>query len=433
MLKKILSIILVVACLLSLVACGNTISYEYGPISGGANANDSVKNNGNYLVQKGNYIYFINSAETSEAENNFEHKHTNGAIIRANLDGSNQTLIFPKVVTNGSKVGLYIFGDTIYFTSPCDQEDGRGVVQKNYLDIMSVKLDGTNGTKHATLASSNYPMTFIEEDGVVYLVYVKNGEFFSLDLSKNSKSKSILTEYESYIFADNKIIFSMLANVEGSDKIKDTYSEVYSLSAKGDKTKLFSGLQGGTKYRYSINGIEDGKLYYSKNDGVKTLENSLCYCVLSNPTKEFVVTKNVYSNFVKYSYGANNGYIVSDSSVGVVFFTEDFSTVKKISDTVLTIAKIEGKNLFYTTSSENAVKLYMIDVDKAINEGIDKVEKVQVLKFAENDYDEVDTTIFGNITVVGDNVFYYSKNAEKAKFLHKWNMSTDLITLAGVE
>ncbi|MEG1519780.1 MAG: hypothetical protein RR458_02215, partial [Clostridia bacterium] len=100
MFKKIIIAILVVALVLSFAGCSKT-SYEYGPIAGGANASDAVVGNGNYVVQKGNFIYYINSIESVSGKNTLGLTNA-GGIVRANLDGSSATMVFPKLVANAS-------------------------------------------------------------------------------------------------------------------------------------------------------------------------------------------------------------------------------------------------------------------------------------------------------------------------------------------
>lgn len=439
MLKKIVSVILVIACIFSLAACGNTNSYEYGPVAGGASASDQVTNNGNYLVQKGNYIYFINSGESATATNSVASGNTAGSIVRANLDGSDATLIFPKLVTNTAKVGLFIFGDRIYFTSPCDEINSSGTVQSSYLDIMSVKLDGTGAQKYATLGASNYPMTFIEENGIVYFVYISNSKMYSINLSdKKPTSTVLLDKYVSYLFGENVIFYSMLANVEGSETINDRYSEVFALSPSGEKTKLFDGNStSNIKYKYSLKKIDDGKLYYEKTDSVMTLEDSLCYREINGKSlgNETRVFTNFFSSFAKYQ----NGYVISDSTLGTVYVSSDFSKSVKLNSSSLAIAGINGNYLYYTTTESSVSKLFRIDIQKALSLKEDeKVESEQVLYLSTTKddegketktYDTMYATYFTNYTIIGNNMFYYSNGSEKTRYLYKWDIEKNVVSV----
>lgn len=425
MLKKIISVLLVVVLALSFTACAKAKEYPYGPVAGGASAGDKVENNGSFVVKKGDYIYFINSSELTTATNELG-ATTNGALMRANADGSNPTIILPKLVANTSGTGLYIFGDTIYFTSPCDEINSKGKVQNSYLDIMSVKLDGTNATKYATLGSTGYQMTFVEDNGEVYAIYVSNNEISSIKLDGNSKPQVISSEYTSCLFYNGGLIEATTEN--GATVVKK-------VSANGDKQELFNGNVNGRKYTYTLVREDNGKVFYRKTDSVVTLEDSLCMRELSNVATETKLLENYTGSFVPTSY-PSDGIIASSATLGTVFVPFNGGEVKQLrSGTVSTLIRVDGKYLYYGTTSSNVLTVYRYSIDELM-EG--KGVALQFLVLSETTdeegkvtttYDTAYTSPFGT-AAIGGNLYYYANVTTGAKVLKVYN--GEAISLVGV-
>ncbi|MEG2116099.1 MAG: hypothetical protein RRZ69_00290 [Clostridia bacterium] len=445
MFKKIIIAILVVALVLSFAGCSKT-SYEYGPIAGGANASDAVVGNGNYVVQKGNFIYYINSIESVSGKNTLGLTNA-GGIVRANLDGSSATMVFPKLVANASKTGLFIFGDRIYFTSPCDSVNSSGAVQSNLLDIMSVKLDGSNAKKHITLSSNSLEMTFMEDGGVVYLVYVQDGIVYKLNTSvEKAKKEVFLEDFTSKLFAGNSIVYTKTALLDKEEKVEDRYSEVFSITPNGKETKLFDGNSTtNVKYKIEVVDVVDGKLYYVKKDDVLSLENAT-YCrsfsngQASNDEKKVSTTPIAKDGVLTYNFNGKNGVIVSASGIGTVYFGND-GEIKRISSSALSMSFVKDKYLYFTNVSETAGKVNRYDVDKILTT-TEKVTSEQVFgykKSVEKDGETKEETVYDtfyafnflDVVSYGDNVFFYSGSQTERK-MTVWNMTSDTMTVISV-
>ena len=418
MLKKVISVLLVVVLALSLCACAKAKEYPYGPVAGGANASDAVENNGSFVVKKGDYIYFINSSEATTADNELG-KSTRGALMRAKADGSDVVAVFPKLVANTSGTGLYIFGDTIYFTSPCDETNSKGKVQNSYLDVMSVKLDGTGAKKHATLAATSYQMMFVEEDGVVYAIYVNDGVIYSLKLDgeANNKPQSIASGYTSALFSENGVIMV---------KSDNNVQTVMLVKGSGEVTELFNGNENGRKYTYTLVKLENGRLFYRKTDSVVTLEDSLCMRDNNGAGAEKKLLENYSYSFVTTTY-PSEGIIASVTSLGTVFVPFDGGEIKQLrTGTTSSLIKSEGKYLYYGSTSSSVLTLYRYSIDELL-EG--KGVSVQFLVLSEETdedgkvtttYDTAYASPFGAAFVNGK-LYYFSNVSEGVKVLKSYD------------
>ncbi len=418
MLKKVISVLLVLVLALSFTACAKAKEYPYGPVSGGANANDPVENNGGFVVKKGDFIYFINSSEATTATNELG-ETLNGALMRANADGTNPVAIFPKLVANTSGTGLYIFGDTIYFTSPCDEINSKGKVQNSYLDIMSVKLDGTNATKYATLGATSYQMTFVEENGVVYALYVSNNEINSLKLDGSSKPVVLSSEYTSCLFYNGGIIEA---------KTVDGATVVSSVSASNNKTELFNGNENGRKYTYSLIREDNGRVYYRKTESVVTLEDSLCVRELKNVSTERKLLENYTGSIVPTNY-PTEGIIASSSSLGTVFVSLDGKITKLRSTTTSSMIRSDDKYLYYGSTSSNVLTVYRYSIDELMNgEGLSSQFLITGITTDEDGKETIayETVYAANFTtnVVDGKLYYYVNVTDGTKVLKCYDGET---------
>ncbi|MDE7083085.1 MAG: hypothetical protein K2O89_05210 [Clostridia bacterium] len=168
----------------AVAAAGCSNYYNSTALPGDIKADAEAVSNGGFAVEKGDYIYYINGVEVGTALNDFG-KPVKGAIYRVskdNLDKRNYSTVqkvVPSIVySTDYNAGIFIYGDRIYYGTPSTAKTSEGVVQNSYLDMKSSKLDGTETLKEAYVSfpSAAYEYRFVEEDGVVYLLYVATSE-----------------------------------------------------------------------------------------------------------------------------------------------------------------------------------------------------------------------------------------------------------------
>lgn len=203
--KKIFGIAMAVtlgASALSLAACGET---TFKPV---AADNSAVvpATQGGFLVATNDYYYFINGVEAYTADNTYGNV-VKGALKRVKtgdaLDAAKakeaETVIPSLMVAGSYEGGIYIYGGRIYYATPTDVKNQSGEVQNSYLDFKSAKTDGSDVKHHFREDNNSVNYRFVEVDGVVYVLYVKDSNLHSFNTA--TATDTVLVEgASSYLF-----------------------------------------------------------------------------------------------------------------------------------------------------------------------------------------------------------------------------------------
>lgn len=139
----------------------------------------NVSSNGGFVVETGDYAYFINGSATYTDDNKYGEvlKGSVQRIKKTDLAAHNYTAtetVVPSVVYSGQyDAGIYIYGDYIYYTTPTTEKDADGNVLNSNLDFKRTKLDGTETTKKYFWQSSSNSVDYryVQVDGTVYILY----------------------------------------------------------------------------------------------------------------------------------------------------------------------------------------------------------------------------------------------------------------------
>lgn len=223
----------------SLAGCSGSIKLD------GDYASGEVISNGGFVVEKGNYIYFINGQESYTTENNGE--AVKGALMRistSDFDKGNytecETVVPYLMVTSNYKAGIYIYGDRVYYATPTNTKDiDSGSVQNTYLDFKSTKLDGTDTVKdyYFRTSSNSADYRFTEIGGVVYCLHVDGSSVYSFNTSTGEDT--LLVKDASNITFDNtsatsgRIYYTMnvTIDIDSDNAYKESYNQLYTVTA----------------------------------------------------------------------------------------------------------------------------------------------------------------------------------------------------------
>ena len=234
--KKLLALLITVVALLSLslTGCSNV-----KPL---ANVDGEVKSgNGTFIVEKGDYLYFVNGIGNFEVTNKMG-EIEKGALMRIKTSdlGSPSSekveMVIPKLVTTSSATdGIYIFGNTVYFATAFDGKDKKGNVRKDYTDFVRFDLETAKATRIAYESGSVTDYTFYQRGENVYLAYVssvKEDEVETKTLKAfNAKTGESMLEQEvdSVVFAEGVnayVFYTDKAHSEALDA-DENYDELY--------------------------------------------------------------------------------------------------------------------------------------------------------------------------------------------------------------
>ncbi len=229
----------------SLGACG----YTFTPLGGDFAAGD-VSSNGGFVVEKGNYVYFINGVESNTADNTYG-SVVKGALMRiSKIDlkegkGDKAETVVPSLMVAADYTsGLYIYGDRVYYATPNNVKNTAGEIETDYLDFKSVKLDGTDIQSYFRVSDNATPYRFVEAgDGSeksVYVLYAEGSSSYTLhsyDIA-GKKDTVIAENATGYVLDSDKtnpgIYYTMDVSVgldmeNGSRKLD--YNQIYRADA----------------------------------------------------------------------------------------------------------------------------------------------------------------------------------------------------------
>ena len=173
--KKFTKIISMIACLVlcitCFVACGNK-DWSKNVTLNEYDATASANSNGGFVVERGDYVYFVNGVQNYATENKFG-EPIKGALMVAKKDLSKVEILLPKIIASGDyTAGIYVFGDYVYYATPSTTKTGSGVVNYNDLVFARTKLDGSKTEEFLTVTGNTTMFRYAEVSGNVYLYYV---------------------------------------------------------------------------------------------------------------------------------------------------------------------------------------------------------------------------------------------------------------------
>ncbi len=226
--SKFLVIILAIAlAVTALVGCSkNSLD---GNISG------DVTSNGGFIVQKGEYVYFINGLDDYDAKNN-------GSVVKSALmrikktaldEGKYdevETVVDSLLVAGSYSTGVCIFGDYVYYATPTNTKNKDGKVENSYLDFKRTKLDGTDTTRFCRAESRENDYRFIEKDNVVYIVRIVD------ETSNDSSTVSSIYSYNTSTKADTRLAFNVTSYAFDADVEANTPYIYYTMSVYKNKS-----------------------------------------------------------------------------------------------------------------------------------------------------------------------------------------------------
>ncbi|MBP5466547.1 MAG: hypothetical protein J6Y43_03180 [Clostridia bacterium] len=279
-------------------------------------------NNGSFVAETANYVYYINGIGDAEEDNTFG-MPIRGALMAADKsDFTKKCVVVPKLfVAEDYKAGVYIFGDYVYYGSPSVNKNSSGEIAKDELFFSRTKLDGTVTDNYFSVSGLDTEYRIVKTGDDVYIVYydsaasalkVYNTTNRKAEIICKTDVKAEARSLSEYKFVDNSdannavllytvTVYSEAYNAkdaENSSYSRPTYSynELYVYKA-GDVTE---GECKGVK-------VFDGNTVPAKTYSVVRLSNELVFF----KTTEATATSEAkyYASTVADLYAKNEGAI----------------------------------------------------------------------------------------------------------------------------
>lgn len=314
--KLIVTILTVILALFTLAGCSNS----FKPVSNvGGEVNAST--NGSFLVEKGDYVYFINGKEDVTATNKFG-KVEKASLVRVkkeDIGKASKTVetVIPKLFISANyNTGLYIYGNCVYYATPSTEKDKAGKVLNTHNEFYCFDLEkGKNvGGAIVRLENNNYEYRFIESNGNVYL---------ATTLSSLKDDGSTITKLAVYNAKNGDVVFTSNAYVnllmpeDNSNVIFYTQKGVTKAldDAEQDFEELYRYEVGKTEASLEVSGAGYADLSFDNRaqelEGKLVEEcgtNGVTFTLIKNTGKIFVYKTNKLDadNTGSYYYGATN-------------------------------------------------------------------------------------------------------------------------------
>ena len=105
-----------------------------------------ISGNGSFLVEKGDYVYFINGQDATTSDNTFG-TPVKSSLVRvkksdlAKPSEATVETVIPKIILTGNyATGVYFYGEYVYYATPCSDKDKTGTVQNSKTEFNRFNL-----------------------------------------------------------------------------------------------------------------------------------------------------------------------------------------------------------------------------------------------------------------------------------------------------
>ncbi|MFA5757888.1 MAG: hypothetical protein WCX32_03270 [Clostridia bacterium] len=430
---KLIAIISVcIMCMVSLFGCGNN------PLSIGPNTTDTVYGNGGMVVQKGEYLYYVNGYVSNLAltySDNRNDSTINSAIYRTtlNADGSidydddgnilNTYQVVSKVA-GFENTGIYIFGNYLYYATPNNQRDKEGDLRTDLIDFYRIKLDGSDNEKIYTSGEfENIEFAFYSTSAGITLAVYEGANLVTINVGKKIGSPVTLATNVT------SVAFPELTNYRANETIDDINTYLYytrdildsdnlsvsngnvAVKAKlGTNSQTVLCIDGSNTYDFIT--VKNSRLYYTRKNNVeqiakiyesKMLTNNLVNVDNNNVTQR---TNLEYTTVVPmpYASGSYSGLLVTDADGNLKYVKDENETTNGRgtditllgTDTDIKVLAISGGYIVYTDADE----LFYMSVDNA---------DVVISLLGTNDSAKLSINVAGDICGSTGQYFYFYK------------------------
>lgn len=410
MLKKLSAVFLAALLTLSLAACKKdanpTVASKDPTVS-------QVSSNGGFLVETGDYVYFING--NTDAGKYETGKVTKGALVRvkktdiAKGTGAEcNTIISKLLVADDTAAGVYLFDEYFYYAAPSTEKNSKGEVKTDKLLFFRTKADGSDTSKSICGKDfgSSVEYRYVSAGKNVYLIVKDSSDLYVYD----AIGRKQLFKYSDSVSSIQKILFSSDAgdpalfytikpvnktiypDDNDSNRATENYYEVYSVNFGESKVeakaeRILDGIGKMTSGNTEKKGVY---MTGATFDLIKYTQDTLYYSVTSLDSTSSSMKSYKYMERSKFS--EDNAVKYEDKDVTVTMNYGDAVASSVFSDSALYLVSSE---ILYIDSSSLMLYDYTKNGEANLYYGAQKIldnEKISgatldfVVKEGNDDY-----------------------------------------------
>lgn len=331
------SFIVIILCF---CACLTFVGCDKGKMSETTNATDKVISNGGITVYADGWLYFINGSKTNNEANN-KAKNVMGGIyrVKTNLEGEilyneplseneeeNEDRTFTKVerlVSNlaGFDEGsLFIFGDYLYFTTPCTRRNNKGTM-----------LVGRTEFRRYDIVNKKQQLLYTTEqsDDTIDYTYYKQGNTLNLIVyEKNAKTvKSLLIGSKVKTNFEKKDVTSCVLSQNFGEAYKNGQTDKYvyfTLAADPDSQYK----SGSRVYRILPDGTEEKKISEGQTLNLLTIKGDHLIYSSEASSSTLIYAQKVTAQTEKLSFESDA--VISYESYENTIFVEENGKINSL-------------------------------------------------------------------------------------------------------
>lgn len=393
--KKIIGVSMAVALLgsaFTLVGCKDD-GYKGEKLTPGYVADAQVSSNGGFVVEKGDYVYFINGAQDYTANNEYGNvvKGSLMRIAKSDMKAGNYDkaqIVVPSLFASGNyDSGIYIYGDYVYYATPTTDTTVKGESKNSQMDFKKARLDGSSAPSKdpfLRLDSNTAKYRFVTEKGVdrnkdgkddVFCLYEENSELKSFNV--DTKEKVTLVKGAGAFFYDqndlaNPNVYYTMSVVYDADSENPTtgieYNQIYCVNASARVAKTDASTASYT--------VENGKTYDFDEKFMKDKAEKNGYDLKDYKTYPYVNLGSLVLDGIGFSSGKYtqfNGGTAEDQAQaseprGYTYTITNFASNGEEKGVYFT-----RKNVTTTPSEASDKKLYYVSESQIKAEGWNEI------------------------------------------------------------
>lgn len=402
--KKFLTSVLLFALIavvsVSAFACGGS-SWKQSDVT--LNDWGAVVENGGFIAETENYVYYINGTGDSANDNSFG-TPVKGALVAAKKSdiesgksAVEKCIVVPKLfVAQDYKAGVYINGDYVYYATPSTDKTSSGGVASGEIQFMKTKLDGSSSESLLKAGAMSDQYRIFESGGKVYIIVYDSANKTLLSYNTSDKTQIEIAKTDektesgeslnTYLFADadyakdGVVVFSTTVYTEAYDenaaasnssysRATASYNKVYVYKAGDEQAKLvLDGKE--TNSSYSLTRISGEYFYYTATVSPTMGEGSPVYAVKVADFYSGDAGERVYNA----DYITSTNIVVSPTEIYTLNSTTGI--VKRVSlkdnakaneknvakvGTSATLLFVDGGYLYYYNESTELLRIKLND------------------------------------------------------------------------
>ena len=402
--------------------------------------------NGGMAVQKGNYLYFVNGYKAVDGmtdKSETQNVHV-GALMMAKLDDNGNlvttdngqvkdeylTVMFDRL-SGYEATGLYVFGDYLYFTSPCaENESGKnGEWAKKRVTFCRIKLDKSSKVEEfytSAVENSNLQYNFYYNGTDTFLLVYEKGT--SLITNKDEEAKSDRLVRIKIGTSTDEVLSDVTSVVMPSEQDDSIHKIFFTAKVtEGSTTKY-------VLYRYNL--VDNTKTEFYKSSStleVTDVAGEYVHCNFTGETnKPFKRSKfNQIANFERVCYSDIYSKLIVAPDASMVVGLRDTNyfefyiynssnpateelNFQDTDATSVTIIGVVNGNLIYIDNNKNVKQL---SISNVLETKKPEVRTIATLTDAETD----------NFDLDGQYLYFY-QTVGSNKYLHRLLINNNINT-----